>query len=709
MDKTYSTVVEGMTCGNCALTISKLLEKKGATNISANAASGEVSFTIVEEEELSGVYDAIDDLGYRVVRDGEEPDDAIHTHGGSSRTSLYLIICAVLTVPLLLHMFVSWHYLHNPWVQLVLSSPVYVIGVLVFGKSAVRSLKHGIPNMDVLIIIGASAAYIYSLIGLFYYAEAARDYMFFETTASIITLVMFGNWLEHKTVKSTTTAIDALVNLQPDKAKIIMTDSIGKETVLEVESKYVKKGDVLLINNGDSIPVDGVVVSGEAEVDEHMITGESLPVRKKMQEEVIGGTMVMDGNIKIEATTIGSQSILSNIIKMVREAQGAKPPLQKLADKISAIFVPIVLGIAGLTFLVSWLVLDIGVEGAMMRSIAVMVISCPCAMGLATPAAVAVGLGRAARNGMLVKGGDTLERLKKIKQVVFDKTGTLTTGKLEISEFDTILEEGQFKSVVAAIESYSSHPIAKSISKQWSNTENVQLDKVEEVKAKGMEAVDSDGNIWQLGSELWLHNSANKLSGYDLYLYKNEKYVGAIRITDTLRTDAKETIAELKSMGYKTILLSGDKRSKCEHIAAELGIEEVYAQQTPEQKNMKLDQLLEIAPTAMVGDGINDAPALAKATVGISLSESTQIAIQSANIILSNNQLSTLPRAIRLGIYTDQTIKQNLFWAFIYNIVAIPVAAAGMLKPTYGAGIMALSDVVLIINSLRLGVRSLNK
>ncbi|MEZ5016813.1 MAG: cation-translocating P-type ATPase [Flavipsychrobacter sp.] len=710
MDKTYSTVVEGMTCGNCAITISKLLEKKGASNISANAASGEVSFTIVEEEEVDNVYNAIDDLGYRVVRDDDNAIEGTGTNTGrSDKTSLYLIICAMLTVPLLLHMFVNWHYLHNPWVQLVLSTPVYIIGLIVFGKSAFRSLKHGIPNMDVLIIIGASAAYIYSLIGLFYYTDAVRDYMFFETTASIITLVMVGNWLEHKTVKATTTAIDALVNLQPQKAKIVMTDSIGKETMLEVESKYVKKGDMILVNTGDSIPVDGVVISGEAEVDEHMITGESLPIRKKETEEVIGGTMVMDGNIKIEATTVGSQSILSNIIKLVREAQGTKPPLQKLADKISAIFVPAVLGIALLTFLVSWLAFDVSFESAMMRSIAVMVISCPCAMGLATPAAVAVGLGRAARNGMLVKGGDTLERLKQIKQVVFDKTGTLTTGKLEISSFDTVMEAATFKSIVAAIESYSSHPIAKSISKQWSNTENVQLEKVDEVKAKGMEAVDANGDKWQLGSELWLHTSVEKLTGYDLYLYKNGSYAGAIKITDTLRPDAKETIDELKRMGYKTILLSGDKKEKCEHLANELGIEEVYAQQTPEQKNKKLDELLEAAPTAMVGDGINDAPALARATVGISLSESTQIAIQSANIILSNNQLSTLPKAIRLGIYTDQTIKQNLFWAFIYNIVAIPVAAAGMLKPTYGAGIMALSDVVLILNSLRLGIRSLKK
>lgn len=710
MGKTYSTTVEGMTCGNCALTISKLLEKKGATNVAANAASGEVSFTVIEETDINKVYDAIDGLGYKVIREADDNGTTyLSSSSGKDYTTAYLIISAILTFPLLMHMFSSWHWLHNPWVQLVLATPVYAIGVRQFGVSAVRSLRHGLPNMDVLIIIGATAAYVYSLIGMFVYSADVHDYLFFETTASIITLVMFGNWLEHKTVKSTTQAIDALVQLQPQKARLVMADSMGKETVMEVESKYVKNGDIVLVNTGDSIPVDGVIISGDAQIDEHMITGESLPAHKDKDDAVVGGTIVLDGNLRIQATAVGSTSVLSNIIRMVREAQGHKPPLQKLADKISAVFVPVVLGIAVIALLVSYFVLDVSFQNAMMRAIAVMVISCPCAMGLATPAAVAVGLGRAARNGMLIKGGDTLQRMKTIKNIVFDKTGTLTTGKLQIESFTTEINEQQFKTVVAAIEQHSSHPIAKSITKQWSDTGDVTLTTVEEVKGKGIEATDNEGNQWQLGSERWLHTHIEKDKGYDLYLYKNGTYAGAIRVSDTLRPDAKATIAELKEMGYHTILLSGDKKAKCERIAAELGIEEVIAEQSPEQKNAKLDELMQTAPTAMVGDGINDAPALARATVGISLSESTQIAIQSANVILSNNQLGTLPRAIRLGIYTERTIKTNLFWAFIYNIVAIPIAAAGLLRPTYGAGIMALSDVVLILNSLYLGIRSLKK
>jgi P-type Cu+ transporter len=706
MEKTYSTTVEGMTCGNCALSISKVLEKKGATNISANAASGEVSFTVVESANVDGIYNAIDDMGYHVVR--EEGSDG-HVHNHADFSTVYLVICTLFTVPLLLHMFISWHMLHNPWVQLTLSTPVYAIGVYVFGVSAVRSLKHGIPNMDVLIILGASAAYIYSLIGLLFFPAQAHDYLFFETTASIITLVMFGNWLEHRTVKSTTVAIDALVKLQPQRAKLLMIDSIGKETRIEVDSKDVRKDDIILVNNGDSIPVDGEIIQGEAQVDEHMITGESLPASKHVGDAVVGGTLVVDGNLRLKATTVGHSSVLANIIRMVREAQGTKPPLQKLADKISAIFVPAVLGIALLTLLVNYFFVHLSFADAMMRSIAVMVISCPCAMGLATPAAVAVGLGRAARNGMLIKGGDTLAQLKRIKQIVFDKTGTLTTGKLHIESFIVNgIDESTFKSVVASIEHHSSHPIAKSITNQWKDVAITDFAQVEEIKGKGMQVKDAEGNTWQLGSERWLHTTGAD-NGYDLYMYKNNSYIGAMKIADELRADAKATIAELNSMGYTTILLSGDRKEKCEYIAGQLGIQEVYAEHSPEQKNKKLDELMTKAPTAMVGDGINDAPALAKATVGISLSESTQIAIQSANVILSNNQLSTLPKAIRLGIYTDSTIKQNLFWAFFYNVIAIPVAAMGYLKPTWGAGIMALSDVVLILNSLRLGIRRLSR
>jgi len=706
MEKNVSTIVEGMTCGNCALTISRFLEKKGMRNISTNAASGEVNFTASADTDITSVYDAIDGLGYRVVRGEEESEHAgIHTDQADTENLLF-VVCLCLTVPLLLHMFISWPLLHNPWFQLALSTPVFAIGCYAFVPPAIRSLKHRMPNMDVLIMLGATAAYVYSLIGLLFFAAEAHQYLFFETTASIITLVMAGNWLEHRTVKSTTIAIDALVKLQPRFARLVMTDSQGKESIIEVESKYVRNGDIVLVNTGDHIPVDGTVIFGQGEVDEKMLTGESLPVYREPGMNVVGGTMLVSGSLKLQATAVGNASVLSNIIRMVREAQGAKSPLQRLADRISAIFVPAVFTIAVLTLLINYFLAGHSFPESMMRSIAVMVISCPCAMGLATPAAVAVGLGRAARNGMLIKGGDTLSALKSVRNIVFDKTGTLTTGTHEISEFKAVdISDEVFRCVVAAIEQHSSHPIARSVTRQWTDSKGVVFTKVREISGKGMEATDSDGRIWQLGSEAWLHSDKAVDRGFDLYLYCNGQYAGAIRITDTLRPDAAATVRELQSMGYRTVLLSGDKEEKVKTMAKSLGFASYRSEQTPQKKKEVLRQLLEEAPTAMVGDGINDAPALAMATVGISLSESTQIAIQSAQVILSNNQLSSLPRAIRLGKYTDRTIRENLFWAFLYNIVAIPVAAAGYLSPTWGAGIMALSDVVLVINSLRLGFR----
>lgn len=706
MQKNYSCTVEGMTCGNCALTITKLLEKNGATSVVANAASGEVSFSLSEQEDSNAYLNAIDSLGYHVVR--EDGATGGHAHNHAHFTSALLWVCIALTVPLLAHMFIPWQPLHHAWVQFALATPVFAIGCYVFAPSAFRSLKHGLPNMDVLIIIGATAAYVYSLIGLFFYKESAHNYIFFETTASIITLVMLGNWLEHKTVKSTTVAIDELVQLQPQKARIVMVDSIGKETVLDTESKFIRSGDIVLVNTGDPVPVDGDIINGDALIDEKMISGESMPVRKTSGDAVVGGTVLLQGNLRIRATNVGANSVLAGIIKMIREAQSTKPELQKLADKISAVFVPAVLGIALISFLVNYFFVATGFAEAMMRSIAVLVISCPCAMGLATPAAISVGLGRAARNGILIKGGDTLSQLKSIRQVVFDKTGTLTTGELIIDRYELYdIAEPLFQSVVVALEHKSSHPIAQSILKQWTAAENIDFRDIQEIKGKGMEATDASGSVWQLGAAKWL--APAEQDSADLYLQHNGQLKARMYISDELRTDATATIQLLQSRGYKTILLSGDKAAKCNEVAQLLGMDEVYSEQSPEQKNEQLSRLMAVAPTAMVGDGINDAAALARATVGISLSESSQIAINSAHIILSGNKLGALPKALQLGIYTERTIRQNLFWAFIYNVLAIPVAACGLLTPTWGAGLMALSDVVLILNSLRLGIRNIDK
>ena len=702
MGKSVQCKVDGMTCGNCALTVTTYLAKQGASNAVANASTGDVSFDIEDENIESKLLNGIQDLGFKVVEETES-GELVKSH---SKVKQYLLISLFFWVPLMLHMFINWAPLHNPYVQFTLALPVYFIGLIYFGKSAFRSLKNGIPNMDVLVFIGASAAFFYSLIGWILFPTQVHNYLFFETTVSIITLVLAGNYLEEYSVKSTAASIRELMKFQKSKAKIIFVDSIGKETIVETENEFVKKDDVVLVNTGDKIPVDGIIIKGQAAIDESMMTGESLPEQKEENDFVIGGTINTDGSIRVKATAVGNKSTFANIIHLVNQAQAAKPPMQKLADKISAIFVPLVVGIAILTFLLNHFVFDESIQNSLMRMIAVMVIACPCAMGLATPAAIMVGLGRAARNGILIKGGDTLERFKDIQQFVFDKTGTLTTGKLIIDQFKSTISVTEFKEIVSALEQHSSHPIAKSIVKEWPFNKH-SLTTIQEIKGVGISAEDEQGNLWQIGSYRLLTTNTDAVR-HDLYVIKNKEQVGWIDMKDELREDTQLVIKSLHAKGYKTILLSGDRKEKCDRLAQQLHIDEVYSEQLPQQKMETLDEIMKRGFTAMVGDGINDAPSLAKAHIGISLSDASQIAMQSAQVLLLKNKLSILPTAIELGKQTYLTIKQNLFWAFFYNIIAIPFAATGYLTPTWGAAIMGLSDVVLIINSLRLRYKKLN-
>jgi Cu+-exporting ATPase len=427
---------------------------------------------------------------------------------------------------------------------------------------------------------------------------------------------------------------------------------------------------------------------------------------------LIGGSLISDGLVRAQVTAVGKDTVLSGIINLVKQAQGEKPPVQQLADKISAIFVPVVLGIAVLTFIGNWIWLK-EFTPALMRSIAVLVIACPCAMGLATPAAIAVGLGRGARNGILFRNATSLELFKDIRQVVFDKTGTLTTGQFIIGNWSggpggQLANNGatpdDFKKIAYSLEKYSNHPIAKAIAAGWKVKEELRWKKIEEVKGLGMLAEDSEGNKYTAGS----FKVAEKLTQDDthnVYIIKNDTLLGWVDVKDEVRTEARSVVDYLHQKGIKTILLSGDRFAKTKALGELLGIDEIIAEQSPEQKLQKIAELTAIAPTIMIGDGINDAPALAKATVGISLSDASQIAVQSAQVVLMSHGLKNLPTALGLGRHTYITIKQNLFWAFAYNIVAIPVAAFGFLTPTFGALVMGLSDVVLAINSVRLFVK----
>ncbi|OLY91357.1 Cu+-exporting ATPase [Cnuella takakiae] len=697
--------VEGIHCANCALTINKYLTKEGAQNVSVNPIDGDVSFDINGKATRQQLAQGIEGLGYSVASEtaGTEKKKPFL----SSNIQRFWA-CLPFTLVLMLHMIpgLHIHFLMNPWVQLALCLPVYLVGMRHFGRSAIKSLRNGIPNMNVLITIGATAAFVYSLIGIF--LGNSEDYLFFETAATIITLVFFGEFLEDSTVQSTQRALKGLVKSQKVMANMIAYDGEHQEHVFPVENTALKNGDLLLIRTGEQVPADCKILWGEAEVNEALLTGESMPIAKGKKDMLIGGSILESGTVKAIVTAAGNDTVLSGILNMVKKAQGEKPPVQQMADKISAIFVPVVVGIALLTLIGNWIYLG-AFTPALMRSIAVLVIACPCAMGLATPAAIAVGLGRGARNGILFRNARSLELFSDIKQVVFDKTGTLTTGRFAISNywFQNVNEQ-EFQAIVWSLEKFSNHPLAKSITDNWKVAAPIRWKKIEEVKGQGMVATDLDGNEYLAGSYniAKAHTSENQ---HNIYVLRNNQLIGWIDLQDELRPEAHDVVRYLKSKNIKTILLSGDRYEKCRQLAQPLGIDEVIAEQTPEQKLEKIASLSAAAPTVMVGDGINDAPALAKATVGISMSEASQLAMQSAHVVLMNSGLKKLPMALGLGRNTYTTIKQNLFWAFAYNIVAIPVAALGFLSPAFGALVMGLSDVVLAINSGRLFVKNVER
>ncbi len=724
--------VQGMSCTNCALSIEKYLEKQGQKNVKVNFIGGDVSFNKSETVTDAALQKGINSLGYKVINEESPEKNKLFFKNHLQR----FLFCFIFTVPLLLHM-LGLHIaaLMNPYVQLALTLPVFIVGMSFFGRSAVKSSLKGVPNMNVLITIGAVASFAYSLYGTI--TGQAGQYMFYETTATIITLVFLGNWLEDKSVETTQAALRKLAVSQKLMANMIAYDDKHEEHIFPVESSSLKTGDILLIKSGEQVPADCKVLWGEASVSEAIITGESTPVDKKMNDKLIGGSLLENGTLKAYVTAAGDNTVMNQILKMVREAQTEKPPVQQLADKISAVFVPAVISIALITFLINYFFAQVGAGESLLRSIAVLVISCPCAMGLATPAAIAVGLGRAAKNGVLFRNARSLEVFKDIKQVVLDKTGTLTTGEFAITDFSVFanleksleevtrnnqpaisntqlvtrntlltshishLTDDDFKRIAFSLEKYSAHPIGKTIAKEWKQKGDIRWAKIEEVKGLGMKATDKEGNEYIAGS----YKTAQEFTSDDthnVYIIRNNKLLGWIDVADAIRPEAKRVIEQLHNKGIKTILLSGDNRKKCAQVAKQLGIETIIAEQTPEQKLQVIASLSAQQPTAMVGDGINDAPALAKATVGISLSDATQIAMQSAQVVLMNHGITNLPFALGLGKHTYKTIKGNLAWAFAYNIVAIPVAALGFLNPAIGALLMGFSDVVLALNSITL-------
>lgn len=696
--------VEGMDCTSCAANITQFLKKKGLNDVYVNFSTEEVRFSQPEVEvPLSDIRKGITQLGYLVA-------------GGETKAPFWtlkrkLIFSAIFTIPLLFqHLFMMagiefMAFLDDPWVQLAVCLPVFILGFTHFGSTSLAALKNGTMHMDVLIFIGSTAAFVYSLIGTF---GGDMNYIFYETAATIITLVLMGNFLEKRSVKQTTTAIQELTHLQVETANKLMPSG----AIVNIEVKDLLPGDILQVNEGDKIPVDGIVYKGDASVDESMLTGESIPVEKSENDNLIGGSILINGNIQMITQKTGANTVLSQMIELVKSAQQDKPDIQRLADRITGIFVPAVLTISLLTFLISYFLVGIPFQNALMNSIAVLVISCPCAMGLATPTAVMVGVGKLAKNGILVKGAKTVEIFAGIKNFVFDKTGTLTTGNFKIKNINYHSDnEPLIHSIIYKMEQRSSHPIAKSLVKELENNDHftrkgarISLSKMEEIKGKGVLGKDKEGNVYKIGTSKFAY--PNHQNGeHSLYLSKNDELLATIDISDELKNNTKEAIQFLKENDKNPILLSGDKLDKVETTAKQVSINEIYAEKLPSEKLAIIEELTKKAPTAMIGDGINDAPALAKATIGVSLSNASQVAIQSAQVVLLDGKLERLTRAIRISEQTLKTIKQNLFWAFAYNIVAIPIAAFGFLNPMWGALFMAFSDVVIIGNSVRFKLR----
>ncbi|GAC1418427.1 MAG: heavy metal translocating P-type ATPase [Flavisolibacter sp.] len=700
--------VEGMTCSNCALTINKYLQSKGVKNIYVNAIGGEVSFESYDKAIPQKLAEGIGALGYKV--------NAVIPDRGAKNKTLFenhfqrFCFCLPFTILLMAHMVpgVHLHFLMHPFVQFLLTLPVYITGMYFFGKSAIKSISNGLLNMNVLVASGSSLAFFYSLAGsLFVYGSPT---LFYETTASIITFVFFGNYLEEASLKKTQGALDKLVRAQKITANMIAFDHEHKEHIFPIENTQLKAGDLVLIRSGEQVPLDAKILWGEAWVNESILSGESLPILKKQKDFLIGGSILEEGNVKAQIIAAGKDTVLSNILNLVKKAQGEKPPVQKMADRVSAVFVPAVLFISFTALVLNCIILK-QFTPSLLRAISVLVIACPCAMGLATPAAIAVGLGRAAKNGILFRNAKSLELFKNVKQIVFDKTGTLTTGRFITTSIHVIngISDQEFKDIVYNLEKYSTHPIAKTIVHQWKTKNEVRWKKIEEVKGLGIKAIDGSENVYLIGSHKIASINTNE-KNHTAYVLKNGELLGWIDMQDELRPESQEIIDYFKSKHIRTILLSGDRAKKCQQIAQELKIDEVVADQSPVQKLQKIKALSLISPTIMVGDGVNDSPALAAATIGISLSDASQMAMQSADIVLMNSGLKKLPLAFGIGTQTYMTIKENLWWAFSYNMIMIPMAAIGWLGthgPIYSALLMGLSDVILILNSVLLFVKKI--
>jgi Cu+-exporting ATPase len=732
--ETLSLPVEGMTCASCVLRVEKTIKKiEGVEDVNVNLATEKVTFTINNSKaNLSQISDAVEDAGYKIILPSKSPtpkeSESTYENDSSKKYNELknsFVFSLILTIPVLIINMVSmtnWFMRWSPISMDATNRILFLITTLIifipgrrFFISAWKLLKHFTADMNTLVAMGTGTAYIYSTIAVLFpdllSLKNPYEHIYFDTAAVIITLILMGRLLEAGAKSKTTSAIKKLVGLQPKTAFIIKNN---KETEIKIED--VAEGDFIIVRPGQRIPVDGLITEGSSSIDESMISGESIPVDKFINDRVTGGTINLNGSITFKTTAVGKNTVIAQIIKYVEEAQGSKAPIQKLADKIASVFVPIVISIAIITFLVWYLLMGAPFNAAMLNFIAVMVIACPCALGLATPTAIMVGTGLGASNGILIKNAASLESAFRINTIVLDKTGTITIGKPMVADLQVYngFNQADVIKFTAAIENKSEHPLSKAIL-DYALTLNITPADISEFNSYpglGLTGKADNKNIIvgnrkmleQYSVQLTDTEIENKLKvNSSVYVAVDNQLAGIYHISDTIAYTSAGAIKKLKEMHFSVFMLTGDNKAAAESIAEKVGIENVITDVLPADKAKVIKDLQSKGKiVAMVGDGINDSPALAQADLGIAIGTGTDIAIETADITLIKNNIEGISQAINLSYKTLRTIKQNLFWAFIYNIIGIPVAAIGLLNPMFAAAAMALSSVSVVSNSLRL-------